>query len=255
MSVVRECEGGVGAAAPVVTPTRAWAVRVPTAIWHFRRLDWALMKIPTAASVCAPGLAVLLSLATAPGCRTPESAQASPRIARVHAFRAALATDDVAAAHAMLGPDPRLWYDAQEGAGSPWRPGVGGGRWEAWDEHFRGETERATDWHEERDRVWADMREVNDYYRLTERGAGFWRATYFFDEAGDIRGFMVSAAEDAPAPAGRRDEFEAWAVANHPEEAEYLMPQGSLDPTGDRAPRMRALLNEWRSAVGLTPIH
>lgn len=32
------------------------------------------------------------------------------------------------------------------------------------------------------------------------------------------------------------------------------MPDGSIDPTEDRAPRMRALLEEWRTTVGLDPI-
>ena len=30
-----------------------------------------------------------------------------------------------------------------------------------------------------------------------------------------------------------------------------VMPDGAIDPTGDRPQRMRALLVEWRAAVGL----
>ena len=68
---------------------------------------------------------------------------------------------------------------------------------------------------------------------------------------------MISAADpDASGSTmvSRYDEFEAWALANDPEEWESLRPGGRLDPTGDRAPRTRALANRWRASVGLPPI-
>ena len=46
-------------------------------------------------------------------------------------------------------------------------------------------------------------------------------------------------------------DFEAWAREHDSDEAEYLMPDGAIDPTGDRPVRMRALLLRWRAAVGL----
>ena len=131
---------------------------------------------------------------------------------------------------------------------------LGGGRWKAWDEHFRGTAEPASDWQVENLLVWADIFETNEYFELIERGGGYWRATYIFDESGRISGFMVSGVPGVESPRGRGDEFQAWAREHHPDEAEYLMPGGSIDPTGDRAPRMRALLNEWRGVVGLEPI-
>ncbi|MHC5212553.1 MAG: hypothetical protein ACYTG2_17710 [Planctomycetota bacterium] len=170
-------------------------------------------------------------------------------IATVAAFRAHREVGDLDRARALMSDDPRKWYEVREGEGIPWTLGTGG-RWSAWDEHFRSESTYG-DWHEEDDHVWADVFEINDYHRLTERGGGWWRATYFLDDEGLIEGFMVSAVPDKPSPRGRRDEFEAWAREHDPDEAEYLMPGGKLDPTDDRAPRMRALLLRWRAAAGL----
>ena len=43
---------------------------------------------------------------------------------------------------------------------------------------------------------------AGDYYRLTERGGGWWRATYFFDEADRIAGSMVRTVPRTWAPWG-----------------------------------------------------
>lgn len=186
-------------------------------------------------------------------CAAPdESTRPDPRVATVEAFVAARERGDLDAARALMAPDPRLWFDEVEGEGSSWN--LEGGRWKAWDEHFRGHTERLGPWVAEDDRVWAEMQETNDYFRLTEARAAPWRANYLFDEQGRIRGFLLSPVPGAVADRGRRDEFEAWAREHRPDEAEYLMPGGSLDPSGDRPPRMRALLLEWRADVGLPPL-
>ena len=50
---------------------------------------------------------------------------------------------------------------------------------------------------------------------------------------------------------GREEEFQAWARAHEPDEYAYLRPNGRIDPSGDRAPRTRALLLRWREAIGL----
>jgi hypothetical protein len=49
----------------------------------------------------------------------------------------------------------------------------------------------------------------------------------------------------------RLDEFREWARREHPEELEYVMPKGRIDPTADRAERFKLLLLEWRKAIGL----
>ena len=210
------------------------------------------------ASVPAALLALLAGAHAA--CRTSHDApreaaeldRVGARIDRLESFLAARRAGNLARARGHLGPDPRVRYGEDAGPGAPWS--LEGGRWRDWDAHFRGESRREGEWHVEGDDVWADMFETNDYYRLTERGGGWWRATYTFDAEHRIVGLRVSAAPGRAKPAGRADEFAAWALAHRPEEAEYLMPGGSIDPTGDRAPRMRALLDEWRAAVGLPPL-
>ncbi len=179
-------------------------------------------------------------------------------ISSVESFRAARKAGDLDLAQSYLGDDPRVWYDAREGEGSPWRLGTGG-RWKQWDTHFNGESELGP-WQADGDMVWSVAEEMNDYFRLIERqDMPRYRITYFFDEQDRISGYMISAADpDAPSSSSpmvsRYEEFEAWSLANDPEEWEYLRPGGSLDPTGDRAERTRILANRWRASVNLPAI-
>jgi hypothetical protein len=168
----------------------------------------------------------------------------------LEAFRAAEEAGDLGAARLLMAPDARLWFEEREGAGKPWT--LEGGPWKGWDDHFNGKAELIGDWHVEGDTVWGEFFETNDYFRLTESEGGHWRGTYEFDADGKLAGFLVSASPGRVRSRGQREAFEAWAFANRPEEAEYLMPSGSLDPSGDRPPRMRALLMEWRAATGRT---
>jgi len=55
-------------------------------------------------------------------------------------------------------------------------------------------------------------------------------------------------------PPGRAEEFLPWTRQNEPEELEYLMSGGEIDPGGDRPKRMRELLNQWRNPEGLSTI-
>lgn len=172
-----------------------------------------------------------------------------PHIAKVEALRQALQEEDFARAATFLSDDPRVWYDERQGDGIPWQ--LRAGRWKAWDTHFNGVSELQGTLQSAGDRVWADYFESNDYFRLLERGGGYFRKTWFFTDDGKIEGYMISAVPGAPeAPPGRADEFLAWARENAPEELDYLRPGGRLDPTGDRAPRTRALLERWRQAIG-----
>jgi hypothetical protein len=176
-----------------------------------------------------------------------------PHVRTVEAFERVKDRGDLTAARSYLADDPRVWWEARDGPGSPWT--LEAGPWKAWDEHFRGVTRRTSPWVVEGDSVWADMFETNDYYRLTERGGGAWRRTYFFDGVGRIAGTMVGPTDPPQPPApGRFDEFGAWAREHHPEELAHLMPEGKIDPGGDRPQRFRALLNAWRETVGLQRI-
>ncbi len=178
-----------------------------------------------------------------------------PQVASVDAFRAARNAGDLDIARTYLTADPRVWYGQRDGPGSPWT--LGAGRWKAWDDHFNGHGDLGR-WEVEGRTVWAVATEVNDYFRLTERtDVSRYRITYFLNDAGLIEGYMISAADpDNPGQSSdsRADEFAVWAEANHPQEWAYLRPGGKLDPTGDRAPRTRVLLIEWREAIGLPPI-
>ncbi len=199
-------------------------------------ITWALMLT-----------AVVTPVLTA-GCQQPQVASAD-------AFRGAREAGDLDTARTYLTDDPHVWYEQREGPGLPWT--LGAGRWKAWDGHFNS-TGDLGPWHVDGRTVWAVATENNDYFRLLERtDVSRYRLTYFFDDAGLIEGYMISAADpDNPGPPSdsRGDEFAAWAEANHPDEWAYLRPGGKLDPTGDRAPRTRTLLIQWRVTVGLPPM-
>ncbi len=173
------------------------------------------------------------------------------QVRHVRGFRAALERSDLETARSYLSDDPRVWWNEQSGPGTPWS--LAGGRWKDWDDHFCGHGE-AREWHVTGGGVEVLVEEMNDYFRLTERGAGIYLRTYFIDGAGRITGTMVSSAPGIDKPKGRGEEFDRWLREHHPEEYEYLRPAGDIDPTGDRAARTRAMLIEWRREVELPAI-
>jgi hypothetical protein len=76
--------------------------------------------------------------------------------------------------------------------------------------------------------------------------------TWWFDERDRIVGAMVRSW---PGNAKNRlQEFRDWAAVRHPAELEHLMPNGKIDPTGDRAEKWKVLLPEWREAAGLPKV-
>lgn len=93
--------------------------------------------------------------------------------------------------------------------------------------------------------------EINDFYRLTERGPTPVNLTYYFDPDEKITGILVFSAGKT---ADRFEEFKKWAEKNRPADLKYLMPEGEIIPTLDRAQKWRVLLNEWRKSIGLPAI-
>lgn len=164
------------------------------------------------------------------------------QIRQVQAYRAANARHDIEAQTALLAPDARMWYEERKGDGEPLRPG-GGGRYAHWDAFFHS-TSTLTDWKVEGNAVSTIVHETNDFYGLLDWTPVPYRMTWWLDQNGKITGAMVQSLPGKPT--SRLPEFREWAATHHPEELEYLMPKGHLDPTGDHAERMQRLLLEWR---------
>jgi hypothetical protein len=171
-------------------------------------------------------------------------------IARVQTFRALRAAGDYDAARLLMSGDPRRWWGERGGEGSPWTIGTRG-RWADWDDHMQS-TSQVLEWTTSDHSATLLAAELNDYYRLLERGPQQVSYTYFLDDEGLLSGYLI--ASPGPRDPGRTDDYLAWAAANEPEELAYLRPGGEIDPTGDRAQRTRAQLNRWRATEGLLPI-
>jgi hypothetical protein len=176
------------------------------------------------------------------------TAAAAALVERAQLFRSLLESGQLEAARAMMSSDPRRWWETRESEGIAWKVGAPG-PWAAWDEHFRA-TREIVGWREQERRASVVIRESNDYYRLLERGSLLNEITYFFDEAGKIEGLLIRGVGDRPA--GKTEEFRAWARAHAADELEAVMPGGEVDPSDPR--RFRALLNRWRIASGREPI-
>lgn len=173
-------------------------------------------------------------------------------VARAQEFHSLVKRGQYETARAMMSENPRRWWENRDGEGKPWRIGLSTpGPWAAWDEHFRSQTS-IVQWKEQSRSATAVVRETNDYFRLLERGWVTNEITYFFDESGRIDGLLIRAA--GVRPAGRTDEFLAWARAHDLDELAALMPGGEIDPSADHPERFRRLLNRWRQASGLKPI-
>jgi hypothetical protein len=146
----------------------------------------------------------------------------------------------------MLAPDARSWFDERTGPGDPYALE---GRWSGWDAYFHTKN-TYSEWTQGRDSVTASGEEMNDFYRLIERSPTRFRATWWLDAPGRIAGFLYEP-RGAVVPGDRFAEAKDWARREKPSELEYLMPNGRIDPSGDRPQRFRALLEEWRRAAKL----
>jgi hypothetical protein len=195
--------------------------------------------------------ALLVAVASASAQQQAEAQAAVEKhalVLKVKEFRA-VRKKDPKAAQAFLSGDPRVWYEKKEGAGQAWR--FDNDPWAHWDEFFKSQSSDK-DWRVEGTAVSVVAVEINGFYRLIDRAPSPVRLTWFFDEAGKISGFLVQAmSKGAP---DRLGEFSKWARAQHPTELDYLMPNGRINPEGDRAERWQALLIKWRAAAGLPPV-
>lgn len=173
-------------------------------------------------------------------------ATAMSNIERVQAYRAARERGDLAAEQAFLAPDARMFYEKREGEGEPLTAGRSG-RYAHWDEFFRSQA-TLTDWTEDGNAVSARVHETNDFYGLLDWTPRPYWMTWWLDANGRITAAMVQSLP-GESTRGRMSEFQEWARAHHPGELAYLMPNGRIDPTGDRAERWKKILLEWRASL------
>ena len=164
-------------------------------------------------------------------------------ISRVQDFRAAQERHDVAAIRGFVAPNARMWFESRSGEGEPFT-GTGGS-WEHWDTYFHSRS-TMKNWRVEGNAVTADVDETNDFMEMLDWRAKPYTMTWWLDDSGRITGVLVKGNPEKPV--SRLKEFEEWAREHHPDELTYLMPNGRIDPTGDRAERWMALLKEWRAS-------
>jgi hypothetical protein len=194
---------------------------------------------------------VLVAFAVSVAVRAAE-AHPDP-VQTVQRFREAREKGDLAQARSFLAPDARIWFDMEvrKGPGKPWT--LEPEPWEAWDRYFHSHSD-LQDWKHDAGRVTAVGHEMNDFYRLLDWKPKPLLLTWWLNPAGKITGFMFHAIPGAPPAQNRLDEFETWAKKADPAELSYLMPEGRIDPSGDRPTRWRRILVEWRKAAGLPEV-
>ncbi len=172
-----------------------------------------------------------------------------PLIRKVIAYHEAQERGDKSAAKNLFAQDSRIWYEKKEGPGA--KRNGGEGPWAEWDRYFKA---RAVyyEYRAEDATVAFRLLETNDFYRLIDRPPSRVQITYYFNREEKIDGTLVEAVESGAKD--RMAEFKEWASRNRPEELKYLMPEGKIVPSLERARRWRAILDEWRAAAGLPPI-
>lgn len=163
------------------------------------------------------------------------------------AYLAARQAGDVELAGRHLSPDARIWFDVKTGPG---RPKSLTGGWGAWDIEMN-----AVNTYDEvvitDDSISATFHERNDFSRLIGFPGWRSRSTFWFDEQGRIvEQLYVPLPQHPP----QRVCFEAplqWARLHRADELEVIYPNDRFEPSAESGRRWRALLIEWRNAVGL----
>jgi hypothetical protein len=165
-------------------------------------------------------------------------------IRRVQDFRAAKERGDTSTAQSSIAPGARLWFENKAGEGEPYT--LDGGSWDHWDQYFHSHNVM-TNWRRDGNAVMADVVETNDFMQMLEYRPAPYTMTWWLDDQRRITGVLIKS--NPAKPVNRMGEFKEWARGNHPDELAYLLPNGRLDPTGDRPERWRAILTEWRNAI------
>jgi len=187
-----------------------------------------------------PRFAALAVLAVLSGC-----VSLNPGVRRLEDYLALRQAGDPRAL-IWLAPGARIWYEQKTGDGEPYGAA---GRWDHWDRYFHSRG-RYSGWTVAGDgAISAVVHETNDYYGLLAWKPLPYRMTWWLDDGGRIRDVLL---QQMPGKATNRlAEFRAWAAEAHPGELADLMPNGQIDPTGDRPERWHALLTEWRLSAGI----
>ncbi|MBK9013693.1 MAG: hypothetical protein IPM82_06175 [Saprospiraceae bacterium] len=146
----------------------------------------------------------------------------------------------------MVAPGMKVWYEEKKGKGKDWNPESA---WTKWDEFFNAE-KRYSVFTQDSNAVTVIVYEINDFYKLIDREESPVRLTWWLNSEGKIEGYLVKSLSSSTA-FGSLNAFEAWAKENHPAELAYLMPDGNINPEGDRPARWKKILLDWREKNGL----
>lgn len=195
---------------------------------------------------------VILSAEAIPPNQKGVEAQSHPLVKKVLAYQKARKQGDKSAAAEFYSRDSRIWFEKKEGPGRL-RNEQGDGPWSKWDEFFNAQS-TYKDYSVEGNTVSLVATETNDFYRLIDRSPRDIRITYYFDSEEKVEGVLIASMSGAEPSRDRFVEFKEWAKKNRSEELKYLMPDGEIAPDLERAKRWKAVLSEWRAAVGLPPI-
>lgn len=197
-----------------------------------------------------PSLLIAVTLLVAPAGADEATSPRDP-VATVEGYIAASHADDAEKMWTYLADDSRIWYDHKAGPGRARSRSTGKGPWAQWDDFFNASSTHVGEWTVGGDSVSGVFEEINDFYRLCERGPSRIRITYYLDDDGLIAGTLVKGMSSSP---GRYDEAEAWIAEHYPDDYATLVKDGDIVPNIENAKRWKVLLAQWRESVALPPI-
>ena len=144
----------------------------------------------------------------------------------------------------------RVWFEERKGEGIPWKPE--GGRWSRWDDYFNS-SKKYGEFSQDSNSVSVTVIETNDFYRLIEGRPRPVLLTWWLNGDNRISGQLIKSMTDSTFT-DKMVEFEEWAKKNNPTELSYLMPEGNINPDGDRPERWKIILTAWRRDQGMPKI-